>query len=74
MTFVKERVMSAEKEPVVESAEKPKRVVKLPSRIRFSLFQSTTALSISSITLRSGNPVEVEMHPWLEAQVEALVC
>ena len=70
MTFVKERDMSAEKEPVVESAEKPKRVVKPAKSDKvFVISKYDRFVDLVNNVEIGQTPVEVEMHPWLEAQV-----
>ena len=71
MTFVKEQAMSAEKEHV-ESAEKPKRAAK-PAKSDKVLVVSKHDRFIDLVNnVEIGQtPVEVEMHPWLQANVDA---
>ncbi len=64
--------MSVEKETVVESAEKPKRAAKPAKSDKVLVVSKHDRFIDLVMNVEIGQtPVEVEMHPWLQAQVDA---
>ena len=64
--------MSVEKETVVESAEKPKRAAKPAKSDKVLVVSKHDRFIDLVMNVEIGQtPVEVDLHPWLEAQVEA---